>query len=210
MKNLFRAIPGARSAWWYIRTVLLIILAISAALFAILALRPTPAGHPVVVAAVDIEAGHEISARDIRLSTVPESAIPTGALTETQQVVGETTQVAVPARTVLTPTVLGTSGDADLQPGHSKVQLRIAQDQLFVDPPATLELWGRKASCGSEECPLEKLASSAQLIAVSPADSSGTFSGEKTVVATLIVPNHQVSDILETANHGELHLVMRS
>lgn len=63
-------------------------------------------GAPVIVAARGISAGSRVTTDDLRLVTLPPSAVPAGAFTEIGQAVGRTVVVGVPERQVLTSSVL--------------------------------------------------------------------------------------------------------
>lgn len=60
--------------------------------FAVLALRPTPAGTPVLVATEDIPMGSTVSNRNASVTLLPPIAVPDGALTQfTGTAAGKTT-----------------------------------------------------------------------------------------------------------------------
>ncbi len=208
MRNFLNRIPGAHSAWWYLRTTLIVVLAGAALVSAILALRPPPIGDWVVVAADDLEAGAPVEKSDVRLVAVDASAVPEGALTTLEQAVGQSPRGGVPARTVVTLAALGLDEDADRLPhGFSQIQLRLPQDKVFVEPPAQLEIWGNGGACEFGECPVERLSGASTLVSVTQTASSGGLGSDPAVLATLMVESTQVGAILQAANNDELHLV---
>jgi pilus assembly protein CpaB len=73
-----------------------------AAYFALSALTAEPQGRSVVIAGRDLDSGARLSATDVRETSMPRAAVPDGAATETDDVVGRTTSGALRRGEVLT------------------------------------------------------------------------------------------------------------
>lgn len=113
-----RLIESLRRAFrWHRRTfaAALLALAVLAALNAVGSPRSGTTGALVTVRT--IPAGATVSASDLSLVSLPPSSIAEGALTDPGQAVGRTTVVAIPARQVLTASVLLAS-EGVAGPGH--------------------------------------------------------------------------------------------
>ena len=94
---------------------------------------PDPSGVAVVVASVDLPAGHRVGAADVRVVEFPEALVPAGAATDPAELVGEVLVGQAPRGTPLGPaSVVGTDR---LPPGRMLVPVR-------VDDPAVLGLLG--------------------------------------------------------------------
>ncbi|MCA0294667.1 MAG: SAF domain-containing protein [Actinobacteria bacterium] len=95
-----------RAARWHRRglAALLVAIAVLAGLNALSA--RTGADSRVVVAERTIPAGSTVSASDLSLAAVPSSVVAEGALTDLAQAIGHITVVEVPARQVVTGTLL--------------------------------------------------------------------------------------------------------
>ncbi|WP_250285012.1 SAF domain-containing protein [Frankia sp. CiP1_Cm_nod2] len=93
--------PGYRRAWRIAvgarRRVLAAVLAASAMLFAVAAVRPArpPSPTPVVVAAADLAGGAIMAATDVRTASLPTDVVPAGAVRSPRDVVGRTLTAAV-------------------------------------------------------------------------------------------------------------------
>lgn len=95
-----------RAFRWHRRTfaALLAAVAVLAGLNALT--TGSPDGVPVVVAARTIPGGQRVAAADLAVVHVPGATIPDGAGADPAEFVGRTVVVDVPARAVLTPSVL--------------------------------------------------------------------------------------------------------
>ncbi len=118
------------------------------------ALRPAPpSGVDVLVAARDLPAGLELTAADLRVSTVPESTAVTGARASDDAraaLVGRTTAVALPAGIPLVPQLLAGTGLAG-PPGTVVAAVRLADDALatLLAPGDRVDLLAAPAEGGA-------------------------------------------------------------
>jgi len=95
---------------------------------------PSVAGPTVktVVATQDIDAGTRISADMVKVADVPEEFLVTGAFSETNLVVGETTRVAIATGEAITPTKVGSLVEGEglgsvLASGQRGIALRVEE-----------------------------------------------------------------------------------
>jgi Flp pilus assembly protein CpaB len=118
------------------------------------ALRPTPpSGVEVLVAARDLPAGLEISASDLRVVTVPQSAAVGAAVASDDAraaLVGHTTAVPVPAGMPLVPQLVA-GADLTGPPGTVVAAVRLADDAMaaLLAPGDRVDLLAAPAEGGA-------------------------------------------------------------
>ncbi len=185
------------------------IVTMSAAVFAVLALRPLPEGVPVVVAKNDLLPQEPIPRSAVRAVAVPPEASPEGALAIPEDTVGQVPALPIPAGTVLTETLVGLGEDsARIPPGYAQVVLAVSPTTAFVAPGDQIEVWGRASTCVEDSCALTRLAQNVEVISVTESDRGG-FASEGLVSIALILPATQVGSVLQSAESENIHFVLR-
>ncbi|PJI94045.1 SAF domain-containing protein [Luteimicrobium subarcticum] len=96
-----------RRALWRCRVLVVALCCGLAATVVVHALRPAPLPTvPVVVTARDVPAGHRLTGADLRVARVPAALAPTVSLRAERSARGRVTGVALPAGTVVVPSVV--------------------------------------------------------------------------------------------------------
>lgn len=115
-----------RAFRWHRRAfaALLLAVAVLAGLSAVVS--SDPGGVPVVVAVRGLEGGSVVDAADLQVVRVPPGVVPEGAFAEPAGPAGRTLVVDVPARAVLTPSVLLDSA-ARASPGRLALPVRFGE-----------------------------------------------------------------------------------
>ena len=180
---------------------LLILIVVSA----ILALRPGGDGTVVLVAKSDLEAGRTIDPNDAKLVSVPESAIPEGALTRPSELTELAASRPIQRGTVLTRTDLVTKADL-LPAGKASIQLELETGIQGITGGDTVQVWGPPNACTEADGGMELLDGTAQVQAVSAEDAT-LLSGESASVVLLSVSQTAVPEVLCAASSGVIHLV---
>lgn len=95
---------------WRVRPLALVLALVAACALAARAAAPPPAPTvPVVVAAADLDAGHTLTADDLRTARVPRSAAPSSAASRPDALVGEELAADVPRGLAVVTTQLARS-----------------------------------------------------------------------------------------------------
>lgn len=89
---------------------------------------PEPVTAAVVVAARDLPPGTRLTAADLRLAHFPPEAIPTGAPTSPESLIGRVVVVSVPARAIVLPGV--TLGARQARTGEVLVPFRLSDPSV--------------------------------------------------------------------------------
>lgn len=118
--------PFVRAFRWHRRTfaALLLAVAVLAGLSAVVSSDPD--GVPVVVAVRGLTGGSVVAAADLQVVRVPPGVVPEGAFAELTGPAGRTVVVDVPARAVLTGSVLLDSA-ARAGPGRVALPVRFGE-----------------------------------------------------------------------------------
>ncbi|MGO1979041.1 SAF domain-containing protein [Brachybacterium tyrofermentans] len=99
------------------RTLAVLVAALLVAALAPALLPPTVRGTSVVVTAVDLPAGTELSEHQLREVRIAAELVPTGAPTSQEDVVGRETALPLPAGAPVLPGVLTGGGPTELPEG---------------------------------------------------------------------------------------------
>ncbi|MBK7819827.1 MAG: SAF domain-containing protein [Tessaracoccus sp.] len=126
------ALPGGLRAVasfvsWHRRAVGALLAALSVLLLAESLTAPPPTA-PAVVLVRTVAAGEVVTAADVRLTRLPPGAIPDGALSSSDDAVGQALAVPVGAGTVLQPAVFARATTA--AKGRAVVPIVVADDTL--------------------------------------------------------------------------------
>ncbi len=184
------------------------VVSVTAVVLAVLALRPLPEGIPVVVAKEDLVAREAVGRSSVRVIAVPAEASPRGALTAIDEVVGQVPSLPIPAGTVLTGALVGVGEGASRIPqGYAQVVVAVSRATAFVAAGDQIEVWGMGGSCVEEPCALARLAQNVEVVAVT--ESGGGFASESLVAVALVLPSSQVGAVLQSAEAGNIHFVLR-
>lgn len=204
MVNPFRFI-GSRGFW----LALFALAATTGVVFAVLALRPVPEGEPVVVAKRDISPGTAVQRGDVRVLALPPQAIPQGALLTPDDALGRLPALAVPAGTVLTENLVGSNSESSvIPPGFAQTVVVVDEASAFVAPGDRIEIWGVDSACQAEQCELSRIAQDVAVISVDETESGG-FTSERHVGVTLVLRATDVGVVLQNAQMGGIHFVLR-
>ncbi len=168
------------------------------------ALHPTPAGRPVLIAVTDLPAGKPVEPQSTAVVLVPEAATTADALSEPRQVADLTPKTVIPSGSILTRALLQPAGE--LIPKHfAAVQVELPTG-VNLEPGTHTQIWGPGESCSLEPTSIELLALQATVQSLSVSDGT-LLQGEDTTVASLLVPESSVADVLCAAQVGQLHFV---
>ncbi|MPV48598.1 hypothetical protein GCG21_00940 [Pseudactinotalea sp. HY160] len=164
-----------RALLWRWRVVLAAGLLALAGLLVLQDLRPAPPpGEVVLVAAVDLPAGHEIAARELRTVHWPEAPSRTLAV---EDATGSRTTVAVPAGMPLVPSlVTGPGLAAAAPPGTVVVPIHVADPAVLtlIRPGDRVDLYQAPTDSGALEGESRLIARGALVLALpSAAESTG-------------------------------------
>lgn len=180
---------------------------IAAVVFSILAVRAPGEGTPVLVAKENILAGQPVDSRLVQIVAVPSGALPDGSLNSPEQLGDAVATRDIPARTVLTATLL--SPYQLIPSGYSQIVVSGDTQTMTVAGGDTVHIWGSSESCSEFSCDIELLASHAKIIAVQPADQ-GLIDTGGTPTITLAIPSGSVSSVLRADSAGSIHFVVPS
>ena len=173
---------------------------IAAVVFSILAVRAPGEGTPVL-------AGQPVDSRLVQIVAVPSGALPDGSLNSPEQLGDAVATRDIPARTVLTATLL--SPYQLIPSGYSQIVVSGDTQTMTVAGGDTVHIWGSSESCSEFSCDIELLASHARIIAVQPADQ-GLIDTGGTPTITLAIPSGSVSSVLRADSAGSIHFVVPS
>lgn len=163
-----------RRRLWRWRYVLAASLLALATLLALQELRPpAPPGHPVLVAVVDLPAGHEIAPHEVALEQ--RTGAPAGVLT-VDQAVGSRTAVAVPAGLALVDSLVAGPGLASSAPrGTVVVPVHVADPAVLtlLRPGDRVDLYQAPVDAGTLERDADLIAPGALVLALPTAREAG-------------------------------------
>lgn len=204
MVSPFRLV-GSRGFW----LALFALAATAGVVFAVLALRPVPEGEPVVVAKQDISPGATVQRGDVRVIALPPQAIPQGALLDPEDALGQVPTLAIPAGTVLTENLVGSNAQSSvIPPGFAQTVVVVDEATAFVTPGDRIEIWGVDPACQAEQCELSRIAQDVAVVSVHETGGGG-FASERHVGVTLILRAVDVGAVLQNAQMGGVHFVLR-
>ncbi|HMR50465.1 MAG TPA: SAF domain-containing protein [Arachnia sp.] len=115
---------------WHRRAIAALCAGLAVYLLAQYLASPTRDGTPVVVLATEVAAGQRLSADDLSVAVLPPDAVPDGAYTATDALVGSALLARLPRGTPLQASLL--SGSRAVAPGRSLVPISVADDRLLA------------------------------------------------------------------------------
>lgn len=178
-------------------------------------LRPQPVqGRIVWVLEHDVVAGTLITEQDLEERSLPEEALPSGELAG-PEVAGSRAAVALPAGTILTPSLVSGQLAAGLAPSERVVQIPVDIGAALAQPGSRVDVIGESATRSSRQADEDDTQSSAVLctgarvLQVEVPEEPGLWSGNKNVTyVTLAVSGNSASVVVSAATHGALGIVL--
>jgi pilus assembly protein CpaB len=174
-------------------------------------------GVPVVVAADDIQVGAKLEARDVRVITLPQSAVPPGAFSATSKVVGRGAILPVSKGEFILPSKLaavnaGAGLPSMIPPGMRAVSVRV-NDVVsvagFVQPGTRVDVLAT-GSQGNERQTITVLENVA-VIAVGGSLLERLTGGEAAApVITLLVSPDDAQKLALASQEGRIQLALRN
>jgi pilus assembly protein CpaB len=189
------------------KKLLPILIALPVFLFSLLFLRPE-ATVPILVAAVDLPAGHTIAASDVTLSQIPKSQAPLDAFSNPSQVVGQTLRVFRSAGDVIAPAHLG--GEAiTLAPDERAIAIHVSDAAGLAGLLRPGDLVGVTAVMSEREGSFAKtVANSLRVLYISPDFQAEAASSQASVVSTSSTFTGSVSASLQQRRASEGTVVL--
>ncbi len=187
---------------------LLALIVTAAAVVVVALMRPAGEGITVVATEGEVTAGRALTASELRLVTVPESAVPVGAAESLQEVVGSRPLISLPAGTVVSSSLLEGESGENVPDGFARVSVEVDESDANLAPGDRVELWGPGNSCADTDCPLLRLSQGVSVVAVET-PSSSVLGGEASTNIVLMVPANDVGTVLRAAEARRLHFVLR-
>ncbi|MFD0866862.1 SAF domain-containing protein [Tessaracoccus lubricantis] len=167
---------------------------------------PDAPTEAAVVIAAELPAGHVLTASDLKLAQLPPDALPDGALTRVDGLVGRSTAVSLGAGTVLQPGMLATSRSTE--PGRALVPIMLRDEHVrsLLNPGDRISL----IASGYEE--VEVLTDDARVAVLGNAPSGGSpFSvggGASGPMILVDVPAAQAPLVAAYGQDGGLRIVL--
>ncbi len=174
-------------------------------------------GVPVVVAADDIQVGSKLEAHDVKVITLPQSAVPPGAFSATSQVLGRGAVLPVSKGEFVMPSKLaalnaGAGLPSMIPPGMRAVSVRV-NDVVsvagFVQPGTHVDVLAT-GSQGNERQTITVLENVA-VIAVGGSLLERIGMGEQSApVITLLVSPDDAQKLALASQEGRIQLALRN
>ncbi|MGA2965442.1 MAG: Flp pilus assembly protein CpaB [Terriglobales bacterium] len=176
-------------------------------------------GAPVVVAASDILAGAKLEARDVRVVTLPLSAVPPGAISDPAKVVGRGAVLPVSKGEFILPNKLASleagAGLPSLIPaGMRAVSVRV-NDVVsvagFVQPGTRVDVLATGNSANGTERQTVTVLENVRVIAVGGSLLERLTGGEQSApVITLLVSPDDAQKLALASQEGRIQLALRN
>jgi len=161
----------------------------------------------VVVAARSITGGAKLTAADLRLVRLPAEAVPDGAVSDLDALIGRTSTAGLPLRRVLVEAdLLGEPGG--LAAGRVALPVQFADNQAvgLLSSGTRIDVLGPHAGSAGYQV----VAADVRVItAVTQSASSGPFGGGEAGPVLLEVDADQASEILAAAAIGSISFALR-
>lgn len=199
-----RLAPLQRALRWH-RRLLAAVFAALAAYCVLAVLADEDPGVPVLAAARPVPGGTALTADDLRILTLPEAAVPEGALTAPAEAVGRTVVAPLPARAVLTSSALTSSGTLVAR-GRVALPVALAGDA----PVALLRVGDRIDLLGAgADGAVTVLAAGVRVVTI-PAvvDSGGVLGGGAPVILVDLAPA-QAAAVVAAATFAPVAFALR-
>lgn len=169
------------------------------------ALSPTlPGGTPVVIAAKAIPAGAQLTAQDVTTKAVPPGLVPAESLSGTEEVVGRTAVVTLPAGTLIGSSFLLET--TPLSPGMRFVPVRVPDADI-----GRLLRTGDRVSVVAPDAGGNStiIAAGLRVAAIPQQDTSGPIQArDQNTLVVLEVPDALAAEVSTASLHRGLSLVL--
>ena len=193
--------------FWNWRYPLAAGLAIMAVFVVVTLFLPEKAGASVVVVVKhEICAGCEITAKDVRLSTLTPSAVPQDHFQKADRVIGKTAAVNLSSGTVLQPALLVENAVEDLRTGEVAFAIEVSDPAVagFSKTGQPVEIW-----CSGGNVDGELLASNARVVGVKAVSESFLGTGNSAAIAYLAAPEDEARRVIAAKADYDLSFVVR-
>jgi len=176
-------------------------------------------GVPVVVAADDIPAGARVDARDVRVITLPQPAVPPGAFTGTSQILGRGAILPVSKGDFILPNKLapvnaGAGLPSMIPQGMRAVSVRV-NDVVsvagFVQPGTHVDVLATGSEGSGNERQTITVLENVLVLAVGKSlDRSATADAQTAPVITLAVSPDDAQKVALVSQEGRIQLSLRN
>jgi pilus assembly protein CpaB len=176
-------------------------------------------GLPVVMAAGDIQVGAKLDAHDVRVVTLPQSAVPPGAFSGTTQVLGRGAILPISKGEFILPSKLaalnaGAGLPSMIPPGMRAVSVRV-NDVVsvagFVQPGTRVDVLATGNQGGSNERQTITVLENVAVIAVGGSLLERLAGGEQNApVITLLVSPDDAQKLALASQEGRIQLALRN
>ena len=176
-------------------------------------------GVPVVMAADDIQVGAKLEAHDVRVVTLPQSAIPPGAFSRTSQVLGRGAVLPVSQGEFILPSKLaalnaGAGLPSMIPPGMRAVSVRV-NDVVsvagFVQPGTRVDVLATGNQSSGNDRQTTTVLENVAVIAVGKSlDRSASAEGQSAPVITLLVSPDDAQKLALVSQEGRIQLSLRN
>lgn len=167
---------------------------------------PSHGKNTAVVARNFICAGCEITARDLRKSSVDGGVLPKNYYTDAPVVVGKKAAVALEPGTVMQPGMLVENAFNDLKPGEVAFALSVDDSAVagFSKTGQVVEIWASNVNMGSQ-----LLATGVRVLGIETAKDSLLGTGGAKNTAYLAAPEESARKVVGAKSTCDLSFVLR-
>ncbi|MDF1490102.1 SAF domain-containing protein [Tessaracoccus caeni] len=189
---------------WHRRAIAALCAGLAVYLVAHQLLIPPELGTPVVVLAQEVGPGHRLTADDLHLERIPETAVPDHAATEVAPVLGKTVALPLPRGTVVQPALLASS--RTIEPGRALVPIVVGDERLL----SVLRAGDRVSLVVGTGDVAEPVTSDARISGLPGDDQGGTMSvgGSRGALVMVDVPEAEAAAVAMLGQSGQLGLVI--
>jgi pilus assembly protein CpaB len=175
-------------------------------------------GVPVVMAADDIQVGTKLEAHDVRMVTLPQSAVPPGAFSETSQVLGRGAILPVSKGEFILPSKLaavnaGTGLPSMIPQGMRAVSVRV-NDVVsvagFVQPGTHVDVLATGQGSGNDRQTTTVLENVLVLAVGKSLDRNPLADAQTAPVITLAVSPDDAQKLALVSQEGRIQLSLRN
>jgi pilus assembly protein CpaB len=176
------------------------------------------AGVPVVVAADDIQVGAKLDTHDVRVITVPQTAMPPGAFSRPTQVLNRGVILPISQGEFILPTQLaalnaGAGLPSLIPPGMRAVSVRV-NDVVsvagFVQPGTRVDVLATGSQGGNDHQTTTVLENVAVIAVGKSLDRSTSADAQTAPVITLLVSPDDAQKLALASQEGRIQLSLRN
>ena len=175
-------------------------------------------GVPVVVAADDIQVGVKLEAHDVRVVTLPQSAVPPGAFSATSKVLGRGAVLPISKGEFILPSKLaalnaGAGLPSMIPPGMRAVSVRV-NDVVsvagFVQPGTRVDVLATGQGGGNDRQTTTVLENVAVIAVGKSLDRNASGEAQTAPVITLLVSPDDAQKLALVSQEGRIQLSLRN